>query len=166
VGPTTRAVGLDGLRFHDLRHTAGTLAARTGATTKEIMSRLGHSSARAAMIYQHATNDRDRLIADRLAAMTEEAGLAPVLPMVAKNDPARSLRMSAGSRSALPRCAQLTLSSLPAGKNLVDHVRPAVTADDRGAWLALQRLERAANLHDLPPLLPTRKRCPLGPYST
>lgn len=77
--PATRQVGLDGLRFHDLRHAAGTLAARTGATTKEIMARLGHASARAAMMYQHATEDRDRLIADRLTEMTAEAGLAPVV---------------------------------------------------------------------------------------
>jgi integrase len=77
----TRSVGLDGLRFHDLRHTAGTLAARTGATTEELMARLGHSSPHAAMIYQHAADDRDRLIAERLATMTAEAGLAPVLPI-------------------------------------------------------------------------------------
>jgi integrase len=77
----TRSVGLTGLRFHDLRHTAGTLAARTGATTKELMARLGHSSPHAAMIYQHAADDRDRLIAERLAAMTAEAGLAPVIPI-------------------------------------------------------------------------------------
>lgn len=77
--PATRRVGLDGLRFHDLRHAAGTLAARTGATTKEIMARLGHASPRAAMVYQHATEDRDRLIAERLAAMTAEAGYASVL---------------------------------------------------------------------------------------
>src|SRR5439155_8508196 len=63
--PATRSVGLEGVRFHDLRHAAGTLAARTGATTKEIMARLGHSSPRAAMVYQHATEDRDRLIAER-----------------------------------------------------------------------------------------------------
>jgi len=77
--PATRATGLPGLRFHDLRHTAGTLAARTGATTKELMSRLGHASPRAAMIYQHASEDRDRVIAEGLAAMTAEAGLAPVV---------------------------------------------------------------------------------------
>jgi Phage integrase family len=58
-----------GLRFHDLRHTAGTLAARTGATAKELMARLGHSSSRAAMIYQHAAAERDRLIAEGLDAM-------------------------------------------------------------------------------------------------
>jgi integrase len=78
--PATERVGLDGLRFHDLRHTAGTLTARTGATTKEIMARLGHASPQAAMVYQHATRDRDRLIAERLDAMTCEAGIDPTPP--------------------------------------------------------------------------------------
>lgn len=55
--------GVPGAHFHDLRHTGGTLSATTGATTKELMARLGHSSPRAAMIYQHATRDRDKLIA-------------------------------------------------------------------------------------------------------
>ena len=72
--PATRAVGLTGLRFHDLRHAAGTLAARTGATTKELMARLGHAGPQAAMIYQHATEYRDRLIAERLATMTTDVG--------------------------------------------------------------------------------------------
>jgi integrase len=79
--PATEAVALKGLRFHDLRHTAGTLAARTGATTKELMSRLGHASPQAAMVYQHAAADRDRLIADGLDEMAAEAGLAPVLDL-------------------------------------------------------------------------------------
>jgi integrase len=56
--PATEAAGLDGLRFHDLRHTSGTLAARTGATTKELMARLGHASPQAAMVYQHAAEER------------------------------------------------------------------------------------------------------------
>ena len=33
------------------------------------------------MIYQHATEDRDRLIADRLAVMAAEAGVASVTPL-------------------------------------------------------------------------------------
>jgi hypothetical protein len=57
-----------------MRHTAGTLAAQTGATTKELIARLGHSSSRAAMIYQHASDERDRRIAQRLAAMVFEQG--------------------------------------------------------------------------------------------
>jgi integrase len=81
--PTTKAVGMAGLRAHDLRHTAGTLAARTGATTKELMARLGHASPRAAMIYQHATDERDRVIAERLADMAAAAGLAEVVPITA-----------------------------------------------------------------------------------
>jgi integrase len=73
--PTCASVGMEGFRFHDLRHTAGTLAARTGATTKELMARLGHASANAAMIYQHASDDRDRRIADVQGAMAREVGL-------------------------------------------------------------------------------------------
>lgn len=65
---TCRAVGAPpGLRIHDLRHHAATLTARMpGITTKELMARIGHSSPRAALIYQHATRERDRSIADFL----------------------------------------------------------------------------------------------------
>jgi integrase len=52
-----------GFHFHDLRHTGNTLAAATGASTRELMHRMGHSSMRAALIYQHATSERDREIA-------------------------------------------------------------------------------------------------------
>ena len=79
--PATRAVGVEGLRFHDLRHTAGTLAAHTGATTKELMARLGHASARASLIYQHASEERDRRVADRLNEMAEEAGVDRAEPI-------------------------------------------------------------------------------------
>ena len=34
------------------------------ATTRELMHRMGHSSVRAALIYQHLVNGRDREIAD------------------------------------------------------------------------------------------------------
>ena len=59
----TSQVGLESFRFHDLRHTGNTLAAATGASTRELMARLGQSSPRAALIYQHATRDRDHDIA-------------------------------------------------------------------------------------------------------
>lgn len=61
---TIEAVGLPtGFHFHDLRHTGNNLAASTGASTRELMHRMGHSSMRAALIYQHATSERDREIA-------------------------------------------------------------------------------------------------------
>ncbi len=65
--------GLDGLRFHDLRHTGNTLAAMTGASTKELMTRMGHSSTRAALGYQHATEERERRIATKLNEMISGA---------------------------------------------------------------------------------------------
>jgi hypothetical protein len=43
------------------------LAAATGATLAELMHRLGHSTAQAALIYQHATQDRDKAIAAALS---------------------------------------------------------------------------------------------------
>jgi len=43
------------------------LAASTGASLAELMARLGHSTAGAAMRYQHAAQDRDRVIAEALS---------------------------------------------------------------------------------------------------
>ncbi|MGH9057654.1 MAG: tyrosine-type recombinase/integrase [Acidimicrobiales bacterium] len=65
----TAAAGLPGFHFHDLRHTGNTLAAATGASTKELMSRMGQASPRAALIYQHATRDRDAAIASALSKL-------------------------------------------------------------------------------------------------
>ncbi|WP_406476683.1 tyrosine-type recombinase/integrase [Streptomyces sp. NBC_01615] len=62
------------LHFHDLRHTGNTLASTAGASTRELMTRMGHSSSRAALVYQHMTSDRDRAIADRLGAMIRQGG--------------------------------------------------------------------------------------------
>ncbi len=62
------AVGLTGRRFHDLRHTGNTLAARSGVSTRDLMTRKGHDSVRAALIYQHATAEADERIASSLDA--------------------------------------------------------------------------------------------------
>ncbi|MFT7601767.1 MAG: integrase [Acidimicrobiales bacterium] len=42
--PACNTAGLDGLRFHELRHTAATFAIQAGAHPKALQSRLGHSS--------------------------------------------------------------------------------------------------------------------------
>ncbi|HEY7136564.1 MAG TPA: tyrosine-type recombinase/integrase [Acidimicrobiia bacterium] len=76
----TSAVGLIGFRFHDLRHTCNTLTAATGATTKELMHRMGHSSASAALRYQHATRDRDAVIAQALNDVIERGRGVPRMP--------------------------------------------------------------------------------------
>ncbi|GAA2674348.1 tyrosine-type recombinase/integrase [Nonomuraea recticatena] len=58
--------GLPKIHFHDLRHTGNNLAANAGASIRELMTRMGHSSTRAAMIYQHSTDERQREVARKL----------------------------------------------------------------------------------------------------
>jgi integrase len=65
----TKAADVPTLRFHDLRHVGNTLASNTGANLRELMARMGHASPQAALIYQHSTAERDRVIADALGEM-------------------------------------------------------------------------------------------------
>lgn len=60
------AVGMNGFRFHDLRHTGLTMYAQQGATVAEIMARGRHRHPDVAVRYQHATRERDRANADAL----------------------------------------------------------------------------------------------------
>ena len=65
-------LGVPHLHLHDLRHTGNTPAAGTpGTSTRDLMERMGHDSMRAALIYQHATRDAGRRIADSLQAEIE-----------------------------------------------------------------------------------------------
>lgn len=83
-------VGIVGVRPHDLRHTGNTLAAATGASTRELMARLGHASPRAALIYQHATEDRDGALAKGISELITGQGepRATVRPLLSKRLPA------------------------------------------------------------------------------
>lgn len=67
--PARERAGRPDLRFHDLRHTGAVLAAATGATLAELMARLGHSSPAAALRYQHAAAERDKVIAEALSKL-------------------------------------------------------------------------------------------------
>ncbi len=73
VGTTFRravnACQLPPVRVHELRHTGATLAAATGASTAELMHRLGQASPGAALICQHAAAHRDAEIARALDAL-------------------------------------------------------------------------------------------------
>jgi integrase len=75
-----QAIERPDLRLHDLRHSGLTWAAATGATTAELMRRGGHASPQAALRYQHATEDRDRALAEALAGLAPGAGVVPIAP--------------------------------------------------------------------------------------
>lgn len=66
------AIGAPGLHLHDLRHTGNHFAAMSGASLRDLMSRMGHDSMRAALIYQHATQSADRKIADAMEELITE----------------------------------------------------------------------------------------------
>ncbi len=66
---TVNGLGLDGVHVHDLRHTGNTLAAASGVSTRDLMSRMGHDSMQAPLGYQHATAAADA----RIAAVLEKA---------------------------------------------------------------------------------------------
>ena len=61
------AAGRPDLHFHGLRHTGATYAALAGATLADLMTRMGHSTPGAALLYQHAVSGRDTEIAAALS---------------------------------------------------------------------------------------------------
>jgi integrase len=73
-----RATGLTQFHLHDLRHAGNTWAAATGASTKELMARMGHANSAAALRYQHATADRDQVIAQALSDLAKPAEVVPI----------------------------------------------------------------------------------------
>jgi integrase len=67
--PAIKGAKIPPIHFHDLRHTGNTLTANAGANLRELMARMGHSSSRAALIYLHSTDERQREIADALGQL-------------------------------------------------------------------------------------------------
>ncbi|MFE2412767.1 tyrosine-type recombinase/integrase [Kitasatospora sp. NPDC059408] len=63
-----KKLGLDHLRFYDLRHTGNVLAASTGASLRDLIAFMGHNSPRAALIYQHSTEEQQTKISDGISA--------------------------------------------------------------------------------------------------
>lgn len=67
-----RVVGAaPGTHLHDLRRAGLTLAAQSGATLRELMILAGHSTPRAAMVYQHASRERAVRIAAGISDLLE-----------------------------------------------------------------------------------------------
>jgi integrase len=79
-----QSVGRPDLRWHDLRHTGATYAAQSGATLRELQHRLGHSTSKAAMVYQHAGDERDRALAQRLDQLISAAPTPSTPPAVSE----------------------------------------------------------------------------------
>ena len=68
LAPALKTIGREDMRIHDLRHFAGTQAARVG-NLPETMARLGHSTPKASMIYQGIASGRDEEVAKALSRL-------------------------------------------------------------------------------------------------
>lgn len=67
-----RKVERGDLSPHQLRHYGAVQAARTGATIRELMDRIGHETPDMAIHYQHTAQGRDAEIAARMSEMFDE----------------------------------------------------------------------------------------------
>jgi integrase len=96
----TKALGLEQFHVHDIRHAGLTAAAQAGATTRELMQRGGHRSATVALTYQHAAEERGRIIAagiDAALGASSESGYGTQLARTATD--ALPLRPAEGDES-------------------------------------------------------------------
>ena len=62
-----KKASIDTTRVHDLRHTCASLLLTDGATAREVMEQLGHSSIKVTMdVYGHVMDEAKRAMADRM----------------------------------------------------------------------------------------------------
>jgi integrase len=75
--PATRKADLDGLRIHDLRHTAVALWIAAGTGPKEVSTRAGHTSVSFTLDRDgHLYPEADTALRDRLDALYVAGGRA------------------------------------------------------------------------------------------
>src|SRR5688572_22333174 len=67
LAPAARQAGVGRVRTHDLRHTAGDLALKNGATMEDVKAMLGHSSIAITIdVYGHRDEDDAQSIRDAM----------------------------------------------------------------------------------------------------
>jgi integrase len=93
-------VGSPEFHFHDLRHTGNTMAAAQGASLSELMERMGHSSPRAALIYLHATRERDQKIAAGMGKLFASAKKTSTRETGTRPKPSRTQRARSPGRAS------------------------------------------------------------------
>jgi integrase len=76
LAPALKAIGREDMRIHDLRHFAGTQAARVG-NLPETMQRLGHSTAKASLLYQSIASGRAEEVAEALSRLAKRGTVEP-----------------------------------------------------------------------------------------
>jgi len=116
-------VGLSDFHFHDCRHASLTLAAQLGATTAEVTRRAGHSSTRAALIYQHAAESRDveiavlmSNVAPRKSTQSPRKDRLREISLLTCADTHRVTVLKTARTTRHPDASTAKLTGLPAGR--------------------------------------------------
>ena len=143
---------MSGLHFHDLRGSRATWAAMGGATMREPMGRLGHTTPNVALRYQHAAAERDRAIAERLDVLMRAAQTAvpePIAKVVSierqRNTIARWLHVARLRTAArrLERQTRMSGAVSEGGSSHIRHARPSrIWPLDQEFFLSSTRLRR------------------------
>lgn len=81
-GRICQRANIDGVRLHDLRHTAASIAVGQGITLPVIGALLGHSQAQTTLRYAHVDSNPALIGADAIGRMVSEAWVNPALPLV------------------------------------------------------------------------------------
>ena len=82
--------GIEGLRFHDLRHTAASRMIELGADIVSVKEILGHASIQMTMRYCHPTDESKRRALAKLGEVFKETRKEPVSVEIRR--PARYLK--------------------------------------------------------------------------
>jgi hypothetical protein len=120
------------------------MLAAESARLRELMARMGHSSTRAALIYQHASRDRERAIGAAISARVEAVRPGPIGQ---RADRARNghegRRGGQGDESAGTRKAPLTWAgALGAGdgnRTRIVSLGTSAAQDGEAGWQQLNR---------------------------
>jgi integrase len=70
-GQARTITGRDDLTFHDMRHSAASLAGMTGATTAELKAMMGHATAGMVERYQHANKTARARLAENMSKLAD-----------------------------------------------------------------------------------------------
>jgi integrase len=132
-----RRRGLRRLRFHDLRHGCASLLASQGATLRDLMKQLGHSTITVTGdLYVHLTPERSRELAQRMAALldpTSPSGpgpAAPPAPALTAAPPSGPTPSAAVASDPAPDPGSL---EDPAAQHVPAQIAPPATAADPAA---------------------------------